>query len=354
MARPRQRHGFHALAGRLALGRPGAHPPGPVLVVAVAHDERERRAERAALTEAREHLDLVRLDLLARRAPVAGLPAAQVRVDRLAVEHEARGQSRQDGDEGRAVRLAGGRELEGHAGKPSALRSTATGAGTPVQSSNDAAPCAASTSSPSSTRAPAASAASAVAVRGYGRSTSVCPSCNSNSTSSRTGVAWTTRSASPTSGGHSPCREKTLACGSAWRKAAAAPPSPTIAGRSRLDTSSRIAASVEKPSRPTRVFTDGRSLPTIRAAACLCGDVTFAPANPAATSPRIASSSRSGGTSSATYAQSSPRAANAAFCIAGESERATGCPSSATSRVEAPITCIRTGARDSGSPGSSR
>ena len=63
--------------------------------------------------------------------------------------------------------------------------------------------------------------------------------------------------------------------------------------------------------------------------------VTFAPAKPAAASPRTASSSRSGGTSTATYAQSSPAAANAAFCISGDSECATGCPSSATSRVEA-------------------
>src|SRR4029079_11812392 len=210
----------------LALRGPGAHPPRPVPVVAVADDERERRAERPSLAEAGERLDLVGLDLLARRAAVALLAAAEVGVDRGLVEHEPRGQSRDDRDERRAVRLAGRGELEIHgdgfiAGMPSALRMTGTGAATPVQSSNDAAPCATSTSSPSSTSAPAAAAPSAVAVRGYGRSTSVCPAWSSTSTSSRTGVAFTTRSAPATSGGHCVRREKTLACGSAGTTAAA-------------------------------------------------------------------------------------------------------------------------------------
>src|SRR4029077_14891880 len=92
----RQRHGLRPLAGRLALRRPGAHAVRPVLVVAVAHDERERRAERAALPEAREHLDLVRLDLLARRAAVALLAAPEVGVDRLPVEDEPRREAGND------------------------------------------------------------------------------------------------------------------------------------------------------------------------------------------------------------------------------------------------------------------
>src|SRR5207253_5819839 len=96
------------------------------------------------------------------------------------------------------------REVRVHAPKPRTSRIAATGACRPVQSSKLAAPCATSTSSPSRTRAPAAAAASAVAVRGYGRSTSVCSSRNSKRTSSRTGVAWITRPASRTSGGHSP------------------------------------------------------------------------------------------------------------------------------------------------------
>src|SRR5581483_10835049 len=166
VARPRQGHRLRALAGGLSLGRPRIHPPRPVLVVAVADDERERRPERAPLAQTGEHLDLVRLDLLPRRAAVALLAAPQVGVDRRLVEDEPRGQAGDDRDEGRPVRLAGGCDLEVHSGKPTTRRMTATGAGTPVQSSNDFAPWATSTSRPSRTRAPAAWAASAVAVRG--------------------------------------------------------------------------------------------------------------------------------------------------------------------------------------------
>src|SRR5204863_2249580 len=71
MAGPWERDRLRPLPLWLALGRPGAHPPGPVLVVAIAHDEREGRAERAAVAQAGEHLDLVGLDLLARRAAIA-------------------------------------------------------------------------------------------------------------------------------------------------------------------------------------------------------------------------------------------------------------------------------------------
>ena len=53
-------------------------------------DERERRAEGRAVTKPGEHLDLVRLELLARAPPVALLPAAQVGGDRVAVEPQAR------------------------------------------------------------------------------------------------------------------------------------------------------------------------------------------------------------------------------------------------------------------------
>ena len=63
---PRQRHRLRPLARGLALGRPRAHPPLPVGVVAVADDQGERRPERAAVTQAGEHLDRVLLELLAR------------------------------------------------------------------------------------------------------------------------------------------------------------------------------------------------------------------------------------------------------------------------------------------------
>src|SRR5206468_3101292 len=86
------------------------------------------------------------------------------------------------------------------------------------------------------------------------------------------------------------------------------------------------AASVEKPRPRTMVFTDGRSLPRIRAASSLYGAVTFA-----YSASRSAASSSSGSTSRRTYSQSSPAAAKAAFCIRGDSECATGCPRRTTS-----------------------
>ena len=46
------------------------------------------------MPKAGEHLDPVLLELLARAAPVALLAAAQVGVDRVALEDEARGQAR--------------------------------------------------------------------------------------------------------------------------------------------------------------------------------------------------------------------------------------------------------------------
>ena len=109
VTRTRERDGGRALAGGLALGRPRAHSPGPVLVVAVPDDERERRAEREAVPEPGEHLDLVLLELLARAPPVAFAPAAQVGVDRGSVEREAGREPGDDRDERRPVRLTGGR-----------------------------------------------------------------------------------------------------------------------------------------------------------------------------------------------------------------------------------------------------
>ena len=51
-------------------------------MVAVRDDERERRAERDAVTQAGEHLDLVLLELLPRASAVALPAAAEVVVDR--------------------------------------------------------------------------------------------------------------------------------------------------------------------------------------------------------------------------------------------------------------------------------
>src|SRR5262249_25413783 len=124
----------------------------------------------------------------------------------------------------------------------------------------------------------------------------------------------------------------------------AAPPAPTIETRPK-DCPSSTAASVlvpkMRPSRKTSVFTDAASASSQRAAAAsLYGAVTLAPTSPAAASPRTASAKRSRGTSRATYTQSTPHAANAAFCIRGESECATGCPSSATTHV-VPLIAMR-------------
>src|SRR5439155_12320858 len=75
---PRERDGFLALSFGLALRRPRAHPPRPVLVVAVPDDECERGPERPPVAQAREDLDLVLLDLLPGAATVPLLPTAKV------------------------------------------------------------------------------------------------------------------------------------------------------------------------------------------------------------------------------------------------------------------------------------
>ena len=175
MAGPRQRDRLHALAFRLALGGPRIHPPRPVLVVAVADDERERRPERPATAESCEHLDLVRLDLLARRAAVALLPPTEVGVDRLAVERQPGRQAGEDRHERRPVRLSRRCKVERHAGKPKAVRITLTGAGVPVHRSKLATPCRTRASRPSMTAQPAARAActSAVSPSPYASSTTV-------------------------------------------------------------------------------------------------------------------------------------------------------------------------------------
>src|SRR5689334_15089448 len=129
-----------ALARRLALARPRAHAPLPVLVVAVADDECERRAQRPPVPEAGQDLDRVLLELLAWAATVALLAAHEVGIDRVPVEHEPGWQAAEDPHERRPVRLACRDQVEAHGTKPMALRIVPTGAGLPVQSSNDAAP----------------------------------------------------------------------------------------------------------------------------------------------------------------------------------------------------------------------
>ncbi len=252
MAGARKRDRFRAPPGRLSLLRPRVHPEAPVLVVAVADQKRERCAERHSMAKAREHLHLVVLHRLPRAPPVACAPAAEVVVDLLALEREAGGKASHDRHEGWSMRLAGRDEGQGHSGNPSAARIVSTGAGRPTQSSNDAAPCATSTSSPFTTCAPALRAAVAVAVSGYVRSTSVCPGCRATSTSSRTEVALTTRSDPRICGGQSPLRENCVAVGSASRNAAAAPPSPRKPRGSRMEAGRGSPRPCSSPRRSRR------------------------------------------------------------------------------------------------------
>ena len=88
--------------------RPRAHGGAPVGVVAVAHDQRQRPAEREAVAHAAEDLDVVLLDALPRAAAVAGLTPRQIGADRVVVEREPRGQAGDDRGDPGTVRLAGG------------------------------------------------------------------------------------------------------------------------------------------------------------------------------------------------------------------------------------------------------
>src|SRR5205807_2166620 len=71
-----------------------------------------------------------------------------------------------------------------------------------------------------------------------------------------------------------------------------------------------------------------------RSAASLCGTVTF-PAPPTAGSTASRPGSAAAGVGRATYTASIPSARIAAFCITGESEWATGSPSTTSRRVSA-------------------
>ena len=108
--RPREHDGPRTAGsdlGELVLGDgPGAHRRAPVHVIAVADDQRDRPAERAPVTESAQDLGIVTLDLLARAAPVAGLPAGEVAAERLAIDLEARWQARDDGGDSRPVGFA--------------------------------------------------------------------------------------------------------------------------------------------------------------------------------------------------------------------------------------------------------
>ena len=96
-------------------------------MVAVADEERERRAERPAVAETGEHLDLVLLDLLARAPAVALLAPAQVGVDRGLLHRQPRRKPFDDRDQRGAMGLPRRRQPERHAIK----RSRRFGTGSP-------------------------------------------------------------------------------------------------------------------------------------------------------------------------------------------------------------------------------
>ena len=171
MSRSGKRDGARALPARAVFRWPRAHPPRPVLVIAVADDESERRPQRPAVPQSREHFDPILLELLPRAAAIALLTSPEIAVDRVSVEHEAGGQAAHDRDERWPVRLTGRSKLERHTGKPTAARIASMGAGTPVQSSNEAAPCATRPPTRRSPSHPPDARPAAVAVSGYGRST---------------------------------------------------------------------------------------------------------------------------------------------------------------------------------------
>ena len=295
------------------------------------------------MAQSGEHLDLVRLELLARAAAVALLAA---RAGRASIA--SRSSTSPAGSPLTIATSAGPCdspavvELEGHVSKPTASRMTSTGAGTPVQSSNDAAPWRDEhLETGHDARAGRARGRGSRRLAGTGGRRASGPACElDDDGSSRSEVALTTRSASATSGGQSPRREKTGARLAAPRtKRAAAPPSPRIAGalgrqavqdrrvgREPLDAARRERRACS----PTATLGRRRA----RSTASLCGVVTFAPANPSAARPRTASSSRSGGDRQARRTPSrARRAAKAAFCIARRERVPTGLPSSPTSRV---------------------
>ena len=88
--------------------RPWAHPLGPVGEVAIGDRQRHRRAECAAVADARGRLRGVMLDLHPPAATVTELPARHVAIDRVAVQLEAGRKPLEHAGETRAVRLPGG------------------------------------------------------------------------------------------------------------------------------------------------------------------------------------------------------------------------------------------------------
>ena len=102
MPRPRG-HLAQKVGGGVAEGR---HTIGPVLPVAVAHNERNRGAERASEANAGGHLHSIALDALAAAAAVSRLPPRQIGVDLRVGQLQPRRDAVDYGREARSMALA--------------------------------------------------------------------------------------------------------------------------------------------------------------------------------------------------------------------------------------------------------
>ncbi len=113
--------------------RSDLHHPGPVLPIAVADEQEDRRSERPAVADPAEDLGPVLLDGLARPAAVAALATSQVDRDVVLGQGQAGRHALDRRPERRSVRLAGGQEPESGHSAAAAAGSVAS-AGAPVGS----------------------------------------------------------------------------------------------------------------------------------------------------------------------------------------------------------------------------
>ena len=220
-------------------------------------------------------------------------------------------------------------------GNPTAPRIAAIGAAFPVQNSNDAAPCATRTSSPSRRGRPRRAPRGRSPSPGTGDRRASVPGAaprgrrlapRSHSRRDPRPPSGATRPGART-GERAEAHRRTPSRSPRRRQLRAAPP------RGPRGSPRRCSMPSTRPSRTTSVFTERASVDAERGDRALVRDRDVDADEPSAARPRTASASRSGGVGSGTYAQSSPSAANAAFCMRGESECSTGQPTIPTSVV---------------------
>ena len=101
------------LGGRRLVERLDLHHLRPVLPVAIGDEEEDRRTERHAMAHTGDDLGAVVLDLLARPAAIAALPAGEVDLEGIGREREPGRDALDRHAQRLAVRLARGQEAEG-------------------------------------------------------------------------------------------------------------------------------------------------------------------------------------------------------------------------------------------------